>query len=73
MLTLPNGHKKALKKLFIDQKIPRLERDRIPIVADDNGVIAVAGLGPNLSHPCHGRVRIIHYKKGEDTHDEHER
>lgn len=74
MFTLPNGHKKTLKKLFIDQKIPRLERDLIPIVADENGVIAVAGLGPNLSHPCYGQVRMIHYnKKGEDTHDEHER
>ena len=71
--TLPNGHKRTLKKLLIDKKVPRLERERIPIVADDNGVIAVAGLGPNLSHPCHGQVRIIQYKKGEDTHDEHER
>ena len=65
-ITLPNGHKKSLKKLFIDCKIPRLERDRIPIVADDNGVIAVAGLGSNLSHPCRGQVRIINQRKGED-------
>lgn len=72
-LTLPNGHKKTLKKLFIDQKIPRLERDCTPVVADDRGVIAVAGLGPNLSHPCHGQVRIIDQRKGEDIHDEHER
>lgn len=64
--TLPNGHRKTLKKLLIDRKVPRLERERIPIVADDGGVIAVAGLGPNPSHPCHGQVRIINQRKGED-------
>lgn len=72
-LTLPGGHTKTLKKLFIDQKLPRWERERIPVVADNDGVIAVAGVGPNLSHPCHGQVRMIQYRKGEDMHDEHER
>lgn len=65
-LTLSNGHTKTLKKLMIDQKLPRSERDRIPVVADDRGVIAVAGLGYNLSHPCRGQVRIIDHRKGED-------
>ena len=65
-ITLPNGHKKTLKKLLIDRKVPRLDRDRLPVVADDDGVIAVAGLGPNPSHPCHGQVRIINQRKGED-------
>lgn len=73
MFTLPNGHTKTLKKLFIDQKLPRSERERIPVVADDQGVIAVAGLGYNLSHPCREQVRIIDHRKGEDMHDEHER
>lgn len=72
-LTLQNGHTKTLKKLLIDKKVPRLERERIPVVADNDGVIAVAGLGLNLSHPCHGQVRIIEDRKGEDIHDEHER
>lgn len=72
-LALPGGHTKTLKKLFIDQKLPRRERERIPVVADNDGVIAVAGVGPNLSHPCHGQVRMIQYRKGEDMHDEHER
>ena len=58
-ITLPNGHKRPLKKLFIDRKIPRLERDRIPVVADRNGILAVAGLGSNPAHPCHGQVTII--------------
>ena len=72
-MTLPNGHKKSLKKLFIDRKVPRLERERVPIAADEDGVIAVAGLGPNLSHPRYRRVRIIEHRKGEDIHDQHER
>ena len=72
-ITLSNGHKKSLKKLFIDRKVPRLERELIPVVADDDGVIAVAGLGPNLSHPCRGQVRIIEQRKGEAIHDKHER
>lgn len=72
-ITLSNGHKKSLKKLMIDRKVPRLERELIPVVADDDGVIAVAGLGPNLSHPCRGQVRIIEQRKGEAIHDKHER
>lgn len=58
-LTLPGGHSRSLKKLLIDRKVPRVQRDSLPIAADDLGVIAVAGLGSNLSHPRHERVRII--------------
>ncbi|MCK9229898.1 MAG: tRNA lysidine(34) synthetase TilS [Syntrophales bacterium] len=49
------GHKK-LKSLFIDAKIPRHQRHRIPVLADDRSVIWVPGIC--LSE----RVRI-----GEDT------
>ena len=43
-ITLPGGTK-TLKKLFIDQKIPAGERDRIPVIADDLGIVAVKGIG----------------------------
>lgn len=66
-IPLPNGHTRSLKKLFIDRKIPRLSRDTIPIVADHEGVIAVAGLGSNTEHPRHGRIVI---KVREDTKNE---
>ena len=66
MITLPNGHRRSLKRLFIDKKIPRLEREAIPVVADGDGVLAVAGFGPNLSHPRFQRVQIIPKKKEEN-------
>ncbi|TCS81001.1 tRNA lysidine(34) synthetase TilS [Pectinatus cerevisiiphilus] len=37
------GHKK-LKDLFIDNKIPRIDRDRIPILFDDIGIVWIAGI-----------------------------
>ena len=47
IIKLPGGTK-TLKKLFIDRKIPAHQRDRIPVLADDRGVVAVMGIGPNL-------------------------
>lgn len=46
-IKLPGGTK-TLKKLFIDRKIPAHERNRIPVLADDLGVVAVMGIGSNL-------------------------
>ena len=40
-----SGGTKTLKKLFIDRKIPAAERDLIPVLADDLGVLAVYGIG----------------------------
>ena len=36
---------KTLKKLFIERRIPARERARVPVVADDGGVLAIYGLG----------------------------
>lgn len=63
-ITLPGRPRRSLKKLFIDKKVPRWDRDTIPVVADDDGVLAVAGLGENTEHPRHERVLI---KTREDT------
>ncbi len=43
------GVTKSLKKLFIEMKIPVREREHIPVVADDKGVLAVYGVGKNAS------------------------
>ena len=51
----------------------RRKLDGMSRTKSHQGVIAVAGLGYNLSHPCREQVRIIDHRKGEDMHDEHER
>ena len=49
-ISLPRrGGAKSLKKLFIDEKVPRRERERIPVLADGRGVAAVAGFGADRS------------------------
>ena len=45
-ITLPGGTT-ALKKLFIAKKIPAGQRNRIPVIADDEGIVLVVGIGPN--------------------------
>ena len=43
-----SGGTKSLKKLFIDKKIPADRRPRIPVLADDLGILGVYGIGTNL-------------------------
>lgn len=43
-----SGGTKSLKKLLIDEKIPAAKRDTVPVLADDDGVLAVIGIGGNL-------------------------
>ncbi len=40
-----HGGTKTLKKLFIEEKIPAEERNSVAVVADDEGVLWVEGLG----------------------------
>ena len=42
------GGSKSIKKLFIDRKIPAAQRSQIPVITDDEGVLAVGGIGANL-------------------------
>ncbi|MDD6200933.1 MAG: tRNA lysidine(34) synthetase TilS [Firmicutes bacterium] len=43
-----SGGTKSVKKLFIDRKIPADRRLRIPVLADDAGVLGICGIGVNL-------------------------
>ncbi len=43
-----SGGTKSLKKLFIDRKIPEAERMQIPVIADDEGILCIYGIGKNL-------------------------
>lgn len=46
-ISLPGGTR-SLKKLFIDRKIPAAKRNRIPVIADENGVVAACGVAVNM-------------------------
>lgn len=49
-ISLPGRGGKTIKKLLIDEKIPRRLRERVPILADARSVLAVAGFGPDAPH-----------------------
>lgn len=52
------GGTKSIKKLFIDQKIPAMLRETVPVLADDAGVLAVCGIGANLDRVAPGGIEI---------------
>ena len=62
VITLSGGTK-PLKKLLIDRKIPASLRDRIPVLSDDLGVLAVAGIGGSLPRMGGGVVLRFEKKK----------
>ena len=41
---------KTLKKLFIEECVLKDERDKIPVISDDNGVVWVSGFGVNKNN-----------------------
>ena len=46
-LSLPGRGEKTVKKLLIEGRVPRRHRDRVPILADEAGVIWLGGFGPH--------------------------
>lgn len=42
---LLSGGTKSLKKLFIDRKIPARQRNQIPVVCDETGILGIYGIG----------------------------
>ena len=52
---------KTVKKLFIEDKIPPADRDRIPILTDDSGkVIWLGGYGTNREYyPSADSARVL--------------
>ena len=63
------GGTKSLKKLFIDRKIPAPIRNRIPVLSDERGVLAVYGIGihprPEESENPAVRIRIERMRNTE--------
>ena len=72
-LTRPGRKSRTVKKLMIDEKIPRRDRERVPVAADGDGVIAVAGLGGNARHPRFGAALRFIRRERTDTTTETER
>ena len=62
------GGTKSLKKRFIDRKIPQWERSAVPVIADEQGVLAVCGFGTDESRKSGGpHVRIEFVAFSEDA------
>ncbi len=49
VLRFPGRGQRSLKRAMIDQRIPRLLRDALPVLTDEHGVIAAALLGADES------------------------
>lgn len=49
-ITLPRRDRKTIKKLMIDAKVPRLERESIPLLCDESGPLFLPGFGPDTAH-----------------------
>lgn len=43
-----SGGSRSLKKLLIDRKVPASQRDTIPVLCDEHGVLGVYSIGVNL-------------------------
>ena len=56
---------KTLKKLFIEESVPKKERDKIPVISDDNGVVWVFGFGVNKNNAKTENTKNILSVKGE--------
>ena len=71
-LTLPGRPGKTVKKWMIDLKIPRGDRDRLPVLDCAGQAAGAAGLGPDAAFlPEMGaevwHIRLVHPKFGEKT------
>lgn len=70
-IRLPGG-RKSLKKLLIDRKIPASDRDYIPVLQDDRGILGVYSIGGDVDRlakelPAYTVRFIKQDDKGEKT------
>jgi tRNA(Ile)-lysidine synthase len=66
-LSLPGRPGKTVKKWFIDEKIPAPGRCRIPVIADDLGVLGVYRGGANLDRTAGDDLVLIQFETIENT------
>ncbi len=59
-----HGGTKSLKKILIDRRIPAAQRNRLPVLADALGVLAVCEIGVNLNRAAQELPAVrIHIEK----------
>lgn len=59
-----SGGTKSLKKLFIDRKIPASQRNRIPVVCDEQGILGVYSIGADPDRTAEGKNAVtIRFEK----------
>lgn len=70
-IKLPKRPTKSLKKLFIEKRIPKAEREKIPVIADGEKVVAVYGIGTDERYiPQNGDdIYIIEINKGRGENE----
>lgn len=62
-----SGGTKSLKKLFIDRKIPAHQRNQIPVICDEAGILGVYGIGADQNRiPKALPAVTIRFEKMED-------
>jgi len=63
-----SGGSKSLKKLLIDRKVPAADRNQIPVLCDEAGILGVFGIGVNLDRAAKSlpavTIRIEKKEKG---------
>ena len=61
-----SGGTKSLKKLFIDRKIPAVQRGRIPVLCDERGILGIYSIGVNLDRAAEELPAVtVRFKKTE--------
>lgn len=66
LLLKETGGRKSLKRYMIDEKIPQKERDKIPVLADDEDVVWLIGYRIGAGYkvtPDTKRILIVKYEK----------
>jgi tRNA(Ile)-lysidine synthase len=53
------GNRKKIKSLFIDDKIPREQRNHLPLIADGNHIIWVVGGRMSEAYKVSDKTKII--------------
>ena len=62
-----SGGTKSLKKLFIDRKIPARQRNQIPVVCDETGILGIYGIGADQNRISKTLPAVtIRFEKTED-------